>query len=128
MAATPNTGVDITLGVGGTPEGVLAACALRALGGAIQAKLWFADDVQRRRAVDAGHDLDRVLATNDLIRSENAFFVCTGITDGELLEGVRYTSTGATTESLVMRAQSGTIRSVHSQHALATLRHRASAT
>jgi fructose-1,6-bisphosphatase II len=75
MAATPGTGVDITLGVGGTPEGVLTACALRALGGAIQARLWFSDDVQRQRAVDAGHDLDRVLTTSDLCSSENAFFV-----------------------------------------------------
>jgi fructose-1,6-bisphosphatase II len=128
MAATPDTGVDITLGVGGTPEGVLTACALRALGGAIQATLWFADDVQRRRALDAGHDLDRVLTTNDLVRSDNAFFVCTGITDGELLQGVRYTASGATTESLVMRARSGTIRSVHSRHALSKLRARVSAT
>ncbi len=126
MAATPDTGVDVTLGVGGTPEGVLTACALRALGGAIQAKLWFADDVQRQRAIDAGHDLDRILTTNDLVRSDNAFFVCTGITDGELLQGVRYTPNGATTESLVMRARSGTIRSVHSQHALAKLRASAS--
>jgi fructose-1,6-bisphosphatase II len=126
MAATPNTGVDIALGVGGTPEGVLTACALRALGGAIQAKLWFADDVQRQRALDAGHDLDRILSTNDLVRSDNAFFVCTGITDGELLQGVRYTPNGATTESLVMRAKSGTIRSVHSRHALAKLRQRSS--
>jgi fructose-1,6-bisphosphatase II len=114
--------VDIALGVGGTPEGVLAACALRALGGAIHAKLWFADDVQRRRALDAGHDLDRVLTTNDLVRTDNAFFVCTGITDGELLQGVRYTATGATTESLVLRAKSGTVRSVHSRHALSKLR------
>jgi len=122
MAATPNTGVDITMGVGGTPEGVLTACALRALGGAIHAKLWFADHQQRQRAIDAGHDLDKVLTTNDLVTSDNAFFVCTGITDGELLDGVRYTANGATTESLVLRARSGTIRSIHSTHALQKLR------
>jgi fructose-1,6-bisphosphatase II len=121
MAATPNTGVDLALGVGGTPEGVLAACALRALGGAIQAKLWFADDQQRQRALDAGHDLQRVLTATELVSSENAFFVCTGITDGELLQGVRYTSEGATTESLVFRVESGTIRSIHSTHALQKL-------
>jgi len=122
MAATPDTGVDIALGVGGTPEGVLTACALRALGGAIQAKLWFADDKQRQRALDAQHDLNKVLTTNDLVKSEDAFFVCTGITDGELLEGVRYTPNGASTESLVLRARSGTIRSVHSEHALSKVR------
>jgi fructose-1,6-bisphosphatase II len=122
MAASPHIGVDITMGVGGTPEGVLTACALRALGGEMQAKLWFSDDHQRQRAVDAGHDLDRVLTTNDLVRSDNAFFVCTGITDGELLDGVRYTSGGATTQSLVLRAKSGTIRSVNTTHALRKLR------
>nr|WP_294692460.1 class II fructose-bisphosphatase [uncultured Friedmanniella sp.] len=122
MAASPHIGVDIMMGVGGTPEGVLTACAIRAMGGAMQTKLWFADDQQRRRAIDAGHDLDRVLTTNDLVRSENAFFVCTGITDGELLEGVRYTSDGAHTQSLVMRAKSGTLRSVNTTHALKKLR------
>ena len=122
MAASPDIGVDITMGVGGTPEGVLTACALRAMGGEMQTKLWFADDYQKQRAVDAGHDLDRVLTTNDLVRSENAFFVCTGITDGELLDGVRYTSDGARTQSLVMRAKSGTLRSVNTSHALKKLR------
>ena len=122
MAASPDIGVDLTMGVGGTPEGVLTACALRAMGGAIQTKLWFQDDRQRQRAVDAGHDLDLVLTTNDLVRSENAFFVCTGITDGELLDGVRYTSDGARTQSLVMRGKSGTLRSVNTTHALKKLR------
>ena len=122
MAASPDTGVDITMGVGGTPEGVLKACAIRALGGAMQAKLWFQDDHQRQRAIDAGHDLDEVLTTNDLVKSDNAFFVCTGITDGELLDGVRYTSDGAATQSLVMRAKSGTIRRVSTTHALKKLR------
>ena len=122
MAASPHIGVDITMGVGGTPEGVLTACALRAMGGEMQTKLWFADDYQKQRAVDAGHDLERVLTTEDLVKSENAFFVCTGITDGELLEGVRYTSDGAHTQSLVMRAKSGTLRSVNTSHALKKLR------
>jgi fructose-1,6-bisphosphatase II len=122
MAASPNIDVDITMGVGGTPEGVLTACAIRALGGAMQTRLWFADEQQRQRAVDAGHDLDQILTTNDLVRSDNAFFVCTGITDGELLDGVRYTPDGATTQSLVLRAKSGTIRLVHSTHALRKLR------
>jgi len=121
MAASPTIGVDLTLGVGGTPEGVLTACAIRALGGAMQTRLWFADEQQRQRGIDAGHDLDQVLTVSDLVRSDNAFFVCTGITDGELLDGVRYTPGGATTQSLVMRAQSGTIRSVHTSHALAKL-------
>ena len=107
------------------PESVLAACALRALGGAIQAKLWFADDQQRQRALDAQHDLDKVLTTHDLVTSDSASFVCTGITDGDLLDGVRYTSNGGTTESLVLRAKSGTIRSIHSRHASSKLRDRA---
>jgi len=112
--ASPTIGVDLTLGVGGTPEGVLTACAMRALGGAMQTKLWFADEQQRQRAIDAGHDLNQVLTVTDLVKSDDAFFVCTGITDGELLNGVRYTAGGATTQSLVMRAQGGTELSARS--------------
>ena len=122
MAATLDSGVDITAGIGGTPEGVLTACAVRGLGGTIQTKLWFPDQQQRQRALDAGHDLEAIRSTNDLVTTDNAFFVCTGITDGELVQGVRYTAEGATTESLVIRAQSGTIRSVRSTHALRKLR------
>ena len=119
MAARPQIGVDLMMGVGGTPEGVITACAMRAMGGAIQAKLWFKDDEQRERAVNAGHDLDRVLLTEDLVRTENVFMVATGITDGELLHGVRYTAGGAaTTDSLVMRGKSGTIRSISGEHSL----------
>ncbi len=119
MAARPNIDVDLMMGVGGTPEGVITACAMRALGGAIHAKLWFADDVQKQRAIDAGHDLDRILLTNDLVKTDNVFMVATGITDGELLHGVRYTAGGgATTDSLVMRGKSGTIRSIRGEHAL----------
>ncbi len=119
MAARPQIDVDLMMGVGGTPEGVITACAMRALGGAIHAKLWFADDEQKQRAVDAGHDLDRVLLTNDLVKTDNVFMVATGITDGELLHGVRYLGGGgATTDSLVMRGRSGTIRSIRGEHAL----------
>jgi fructose-1,6-bisphosphatase II len=118
MTARPNVGVDLMMGVGGTPEGVITACAMRALGGAIQTKLWFADDEARQRAVDAGHDLDQVLFTEDLVRTDNVFMVATGITDGELLDGVRYTSGGARTDSLVIRGKSGTVRSITGEHSL----------
>jgi fructose-1,6-bisphosphatase II len=118
MTSRPNTGIDLMMGVGGTPEGVIAACAMRALGGAIQAKLWFGDDQQKHRAVDAGHDLDRVLVTEDLVRTENVFVVATGITEGPLLDGVRYTADGALTQSLVLRGKSGTVRAITSEHSL----------
>lgn len=118
MAAREGTGVDLLLGIGGTPEGIIAACAVKCLGGVIQGKLYPRDDAERERAKDAGHDLDRVLMTDDLVSSDDAFFAATGITDGELMGGVRYRSGGATTHSLVMRARSGTIRSIRSEHAL----------
>jgi fructose-1,6-bisphosphatase II len=122
MAARDGTGVDLLLGVGGTPEGVITACAIKCLGGVIQGKLWPKDDAERQRAIDAGHDLDRVLLTDDLVTGDNVFFVATGITDGELLRGVRYTGGSATTHSIVMRSKSGTIREVKSEHALSKLR------
>jgi fructose-1,6-bisphosphatase II len=122
MAARDGTGVDLLLGVGGTPEGVITACAIKCLGGVIQGKLWPKDDAERQRALDAGHDLDRVLLTDDLVTGDNVFFVATGITDGELLRGVRYTGGSATTHSIVMRSKSGTIREVKSEHALSKLR------
>ncbi len=118
MAAREGTGVDLLLGIGGTPEGIIAACAIKCLGGVIQGRLWPRDDAERRRALDAGHDLDAVLTTDDLVAGEDAFFVATGITDGELLRGVRYGPHRATTESLVMRARSGTVRFVRSEHRL----------
>ena len=90
MAVREGTGVDLLLGIGGTPEGIISACAMKCLGGTIQGKLWPKDDAERQRAIDAGHDLDRVLHTDDLVSGENVFFVATGITDGELLRGVRY--------------------------------------
>jgi fructose-1,6-bisphosphatase II len=122
MAAREGTGVDLLLGIGGTPEGIIAACAIKCLGGTLQTRLWPKDDAERRRALDAGHDLDRVLTTNDLVSSDNVFFVATGITDGELVGGVRYKAGGATTHSLVMRSKSGTIRSIRSEHRLSKLR------
>jgi fructose-1,6-bisphosphatase II len=114
--ARPNLGVDLLYGIGGTPEGVTAACAIKCLGGEIQGKLWPRNDDERRRAIDAGYDLDRVLGTNDLVSGEDVFFATTGVTDGYLLDGVRTTHDGAITESLVMRSRSGTIRTIRSEH------------
>jgi fructose-1,6-bisphosphatase II len=122
MAAREGTGVDLLLGIGGTPEGIIAACAVKCLGGIIQGKLAPRDDDERDRAIAAGHDLKQVLTTDDLVASEDAFFAATGITDGELLAGVRYRAGGATTQSLVMRARSGTTRTITSEHQLWKLR------
>jgi fructose-1,6-bisphosphatase II len=122
MAAREGTGVDLLLGVGGTPEGIIAACAVKCLGGVIQGKLWPKDDAERALAIDAGHDLSRVLSTDELVSSDNVFFVATGVTDGELLDGVRYKAGGAVTHSLVMRSKSGTIRNIYSDHRLTKLR------
>jgi fructose-1,6-bisphosphatase II len=118
MAAREGTGVDLLLGIGGTPEGIIAACAVKCLGGVIQGRLAPRDDAERDRAIAAGHDLKQVLTTDDLVASEDAFFAATGITDGELLAGVRYPAGGATTQSLVMRARSGTTRTITSEHQL----------
>jgi fructose-1,6-bisphosphatase II len=122
LAARGGTGIDLLLGIGGTPEGVIAACAVKCLGGVILGKLAPTDDAERARAVDAGHDLDRVLTTDDLVASDDAFFAATGITNGELLAGVRFKAGGATTNSLVMRARSGTVRAITSEHQLWKLR------
>ncbi len=111
-----NSGNDILFGIGGTPEGVLAACALKALGGTIQGKLWPRNDAERRAAIDAGYELDKVLMLDDLVSGDDVFFAATGITDGELLRGVRYWGDGAGTQSLVMRSKSGTIRMIDAQH------------
>ena len=121
MAARDGTGVDLLAGIGGTPEGIIAACAITCLGGTIQGRLWPRDEAERVKALDAGHDLGRVLTTTDLVTGENVFFCATGITDGELMEGVRYTPQGPTTHSIVMRSKSGTIREVRSEHRLAKL-------
>ena len=111
-----NSGNDILFGVGGTPEGVISACALKALGGTIQGKLWPRNDEERTAALDAGYDLDKTLMLDDLVSGDDVFFAATGITDGELLRGVRYWGEGAGTQSLVMRSKSGTIRMVDAQH------------
>ena len=116
MTALPETGVDVLMGIGGTPEGVIAACALKCIGGEIQGKLWPRNEEEARLARDMGYDLDQVLTTDDLVRGENIFFAATGITDGELLDGVRYYGWGATTSSLVMRSKSGTVRRIQAQH------------
>ena len=122
MATRDGTGVDLLLGTGGTPEGIIAASAIKCLGGVILGRLAPRDDAERRRALDAGLDLDQVLTTDDLVSSDDVFFAATGITDGELMAGVRYRAGGATTHSLVMRARSGTIRSITSEHQLWKLR------
>ncbi|GAB2812975.1 class II fructose-bisphosphatase [Actinocorallia aurea] len=122
MAAREGTGVDLLLGIGGTPEGIIAACAMKCLGGVIQSRLWPQDDAERRKAIDAGHDLGRVLTTDDLVSSDDVFFAATGITDGELVKGVRYVKGVATTHSLVMRGRSGTVRRVDGEHHLNKLR------
>jgi fructose-1,6-bisphosphatase II len=118
MAARDGSGTDLLLGVGGTPEGIIAACAIKCLGGVIQARLSPRDDEERARALAAGHDLGRVLTAEDLVAGDEAYFAATGVTDGELLRGVRYGRSAATTESLVMRARSGTVRFVISEHNL----------
>jgi fructose-1,6-bisphosphatase II len=114
--AWPDSGANILFGIGGTPEGVIAACALKALGGEIIGRLWPRDDGERTAALDAGYDLGRVLTTDDLVAGDDVFFAATGITDGELLKGVRYWGDGASTQSLVMRSKSGTIRRVDATH------------
>jgi fructose-1,6-bisphosphatase II len=120
-AAREQSDVDVLMGIGGTPEGITAACALKCMGGAIQAKLWPRDEAEREKALAAGHDLDRVLTTGDLVRGENIFFVATGVTSGDLLRGVRYRAGTAYTQSLVMRSKSGTIRVIDSYHRLEKL-------
>ena len=114
----PDTGVDLLVGVGGTPEGVIAAAALKSMGGEIQGRLYPRDDAERGAALDLGYDLDAVLTTDDLVKGDNCFFAATGITDGELLQGVRYDEFGANTQSLVMRSKSGTVRLIDARHPL----------
>jgi fructose-1,6-bisphosphatase II len=116
--AWPDTGADILFGIGGTPEGVISAAALKCMGGEQQGRLWPRNDEERAAAVAAGYDLDRVLSADDLVQSDNCFFAATGITDGDLLRGVHYDARGATTQSLVMRSKSGTVRRVDAVHRL----------
>jgi len=122
MAAKEGTGVDLMLGIGGTPEGIITACAIKSLGGVLQGRLWPQDDDERAKALDAGHDLDRVLSTDDLVSGDNVYFAATGLTDGELLRGVRFVPGGAITQTLIMRSKSGTIRFMESEHRLTKLR------
>jgi len=114
--AWPESGIDVLFGIGGTPEGVLAACALRAMGGEIQGKLYARDDVELRRGLEMGYNFDKLLTMDDLVSSEDVFFAITGITDGELLDGVKYFGTGARTDSLVVRGLTGTVRRITATH------------
>jgi fructose-1,6-bisphosphatase II len=122
-AAQPGTGVDLLMGIGGTPEGVLSAAALKCVGGALQGKLWPRNDEERSALRGAGYDLDRVLTTDDLVGGDDVFFAATGVTTGALLRGVRYTRQGAVTDSIVMRSRSGTVRRIEAQHAFEKLEH-----
>lgn len=120
--AWPGSGADVLFGIGGTPEGVITAAALKAMGGAIQGRLWPRDDAERQASIDAGYDLSEVLDIDRLVAGDNTFFAATGITSGTLLRGVQYTSKGATTQSLVMRSKSGTVRLIEAQHRLEKLK------
>ena len=115
-AARDSSGVDLLLGIGGTPEGVIAACAIKCLGGEILGRLWPRNDEERQRAIDEGYDLDKVLTTDDLVSGQDVFFACTGVTDGDLVDGVRYDGDHARTQSVVMRSRSGTVRIVEAIH------------
>ncbi|GAA3726549.1 class II fructose-bisphosphatase [Gordonia sp. DT218] len=121
-AADDYSTVDMLMGVGGTPEGIITAVAMKCMGGEIQGKLWPRNDEERQKAIDAGHDLDRVLTNDILVRGENSFFCATGVTNGDMLRGVTYRPNGATTRSLVMRSKSGTIRRIESVHQPSKLR------
>jgi len=121
-AARDGTGVDMLMGVGGTPEGVISAAAIKCLGGAMQGRLWPRDDGERRQLVEAGYDVERVLTQDDLVAGSDLFVAATGVTDGALLRGVRFEDGSALTESIVMRSRSGTIRRVRAEHRLAKLR------
>jgi fructose-1,6-bisphosphatase II len=117
LAVSENTAVDVLWGIGGTPEGVISAAAIKCLGGELLGKLWPRNEEERQAALDAGYDLDRVLTANDLVRGDDVFFSATGVTDGDVLQGVRYPGGGAaTTESLVMRTRSGTVRRISARH------------
>ena len=117
-SAWPRSGADVLFGIGGTPEGVISAAALKCMGGAIQGRLWPRNEAERNAATEAGYDLNRVLTTDDLVAGDNCFFSATGITDGDLVKGVHYTSGTAYTQSLVMRSRSGTVRMIDAHHAL----------
>jgi fructose-1,6-bisphosphatase II len=116
LAVSEDSPVDLLWGIGGTPEGVIAAAAIKAIGGSILGRLWPRNDEERQAALDAGYDLDRVLTADDLVSGDDVFFSATGVTDGDVLQGVRYRGRGATTESLVMRTRSGTVRRISARH------------
>jgi fructose-1,6-bisphosphatase II len=120
-ASQPGTGVDLLMGIGGTPEGVISAAALKCTGGGIQARLWPRNDAERQALLDAGYDLERVLRTDDLVAGDNVFVAATGVTTGSLLRGVRYIDGGAITDSIVMRSRSGTVRRIEARHVLERL-------
>jgi fructose-1,6-bisphosphatase II len=120
-ACRPNTSTDLLVGIGGTPEGIIAAAAIRCMGGAIQGKLAPKDDEERQKAIDRGYDLDQILLTEDLVSGDNVFFCATGVTDGDLLKGVHYYGGGCTTQSIVMRSKSGTVRMIEAYHRLSKL-------
>ncbi|HEX5146156.1 MAG TPA: class II fructose-bisphosphatase [Conexibacter sp.] len=122
LAVSDRSPVDLLWGIGGTPEGVISAAALKCMGGQLLGRLWPRSDDERRAALDAGYDLDRVLTSDDLCRGDDVFFSATGVTDGDVLQGVRYRGSGASTESLVMRSRSGTVRRIHARHDRAKLR------
>jgi fructose-1,6-bisphosphatase II len=123
LAVSENSSVDLLWGIGGTPEGVISAAAIKCIGGQLLGRLWPRSDEERTAAVEAGYRLDQVLTCHDLVRGENAFFSATGVTDGDVLQGVRYQGDrGATTESLVMRSRSGTVRRIHARHDRAKMR------
>jgi fructose-1,6-bisphosphatase II len=120
-AAREESAVDLLYGIGGTPEGVISAAALKCLGGAMQGRLWPRNDDERRKLVDAGYDVGRVLRTDDLVAGQDVFVAATGVTTGALLRGVRYLEGGAITDSLVMRSRSGTVRRIEAKHAFEKL-------
>jgi fructose-1,6-bisphosphatase II len=122
MAVSPGTGIDALFGIGGAPEAVVAACAIKCVGGAMQCRLWPRNDAERKLVKEKKIDVSKILTQDDLVRSDNAFFAATGITDGELLQGVHYHKDGATTQSLVMRSRTGTIRKIDATHRLDKLK------
>ena len=123
MTAWPDSGIDVMLVVGGTPEGVLAACALRAMGGEIQGKLYARNKDELNIGKEMGYDFDKILTMDDLVSSDDVFFAATGITDGELLDGIKYYSNGASTESIVVRGSTGTVRLIKATHSFDKLEH-----
>jgi fructose-1,6-bisphosphatase II len=122
-AARPGTGVDVLYGIGGTPEGVISAAALKSVGGSMQGKLWPRNDDERQALLDAGYDLNRVLSADDLVQSDDVFIAATGVTTGALLRGIRYVTDGVITDSIVMRSRSGTVRRIEARHQLSKLAH-----